>query len=259
MMRDPGNSASPFKGCRTPLGCGNSLGVWMDYPHINDKFEINLQSFKNDIFGVRPPQKPVVFVRNHIVRRVGSFGRLNDEATRDRFDEGLLKLIRETPFLMMLVVIDKKTHEERYRYPDDPYHYCWKILLERYCGWLNRNKLKGDIVVESRNKVLNQTLLEEHQKMLERPITTYYSTTFKEVLTTKEIKFRKKEHNVGGLQLADLLVHDLKDLYMIEKKRLDSQTIQGKFAKRLAPIVYEKYNTDLRTRTREPYGQKFLD
>jgi hypothetical protein len=50
----------------------------------------------------------------------------------------------------------KKVLEKVWLY--DPYHYCAEALIERYVLWLNRNKLTGDVVAESRYKKEDKAL-----------------------------------------------------------------------------------------------------
>lgn len=77
--------------------------------------------------------KPVILHRREIVRREGSFSIFRNAARQQSFNQDLLKIIEDQPFLVMTVVIDKLEHLERYQvWRFDPYHYCLQCLVERY-------------------------------------------------------------------------------------------------------------------------------
>jgi len=54
------------------------------------------------------------------------------------FNEDFLNFLKNKEYTVITVVIDKKTHVERYQKASyHPYHYCIIAMLERYCGFLN--------------------------------------------------------------------------------------------------------------------------
>jgi len=125
------------------------LGVWFEQPTKYTQFHDALESLKRSIWGPRP-DSPVVLHRSDIINRKGPFGIFKDPSLRDRFDNELLRIIKDAEFKMVCVVIDKKSHRDQYADPYHPYHYAMAAMLERYAGWLNYFNRVGDIMAESR-------------------------------------------------------------------------------------------------------------
>jgi hypothetical protein len=79
----------------------------------------------------------VLHRRELIDKRPKPFDRLRDPEVRVRFDELILKLIEDTDFTAITILIDKKAHVEQYRvWQSQPYHYCLMNILERYVRFL---------------------------------------------------------------------------------------------------------------------------
>jgi hypothetical protein len=63
------------------------------------------------------------------------------------------------PYIVNTVLIDKHEHAKRYgEWQYNPYHYCMLALVERYVLWLNRQRLTGDVLAESRGKSEDKAL-----------------------------------------------------------------------------------------------------
>ena len=92
------------------------LGVWFRQADHYVAFADNLERFKRGIFGPRP-DKPVILHRSDIINRKGAFGILCNAEVRQRFDVELLEVIGRAVFRMVCVVIDKRTHSEKYNQP----------------------------------------------------------------------------------------------------------------------------------------------
>ena len=130
-------------------------GVIMKLDYADGEFTTALKKFKRDIFN----SEAVVLHRREIIDRTGAFEILRDNQVRTAFDNGLTEIIRTSKYRVFTVVIDKKHHKEQYtKWHFHPYHYCLTTSVERYVQWLNRNKLTGDVMVESRGKRENRQL-----------------------------------------------------------------------------------------------------
>ena len=231
------------------------LGVWFleeeDYVAFADDFEM----FKRDVFGPRPDE-PVSLHRTEVINRKGPFGILCDETVKGRFNDGLLAVVERARFRMTCVVIDKKEHLDRYVNPMHPYHYCLQAVLDRYCGWLNYKNAVGDVVAETRGKKEDRQLLGAYQTVYTEGTLMFRPPLHCRALTSKEIKVRRKEDNIPGLQLADALAHPVKCAMLLERGLIGEP---GEvFGARLVSAAATKFNRNERTEVVAGYGKVWL-
>jgi hypothetical protein len=231
------------------------LGVWLRHGEDYTKFADDLEQLKRDIFGPRP-DRPVVLHRSAIINRKGPFGLLRDADLCARFDEGLLELIRATPFRMVCVIIDKKVHLGRYRSPFHPYHYCLAAMLDRYTGWLNYKNAVGDVMAESRGREEDLQLREAYERVYQSGTLMFGHQHHQRALTSKKLKIQSKVANIAGLQLADVLAHPVKQACLAENGAIpDSGAV---FGKRVYEAAKTKFNRHERRGQVEGYGKVFL-
>lgn len=77
--------------------------------------------------------------------------RAGEPAVETAFNQELLSLLDRWEYTVITVVIDKLQHTQQYQiWRYDPYHYCVKVLVERYVRWLQRWNVQGDVLAESR-------------------------------------------------------------------------------------------------------------
>lgn len=160
-------------------------------------------------------------------------------------------------YLLITVVIDKKAHIERYGSAAfHPYHYCLAVLLERYCGFLNRIHGQGDVMAESRGGTEDRQLRAAYQSIWQNG--THFRTPqfFQQALTSKEIKLKPKAANIAGLQVADLLAYPCKQEILLAHERI--QDPGDVFGKEISRCVASKYNRRLSDGRVKGYGQVFL-
>jgi len=215
------------------------LGVWFRQQEDYLPFAEKMSQFKDSIFGPRP-DKPVVFHRSDILNKKGPFGILQDPVKQADFDRGLLRLIEETQFTLIVVAIDKKEHLEKYVYPEHPYHYCLQAILDRYSGYLNGKNAVGDVCAEARGAADDRQLQAAYRKVYEAGTHMFDWRHHQRALTSKEIKIIRSERNVPGLQLADLLAHPVKQAMLRKKGLVSSQPTP--FAEALVEIARKKAN-----------------
>jgi hypothetical protein len=220
------------------------LGVWFRQVDHYVAFADDLERFKRDIFGARPD--PVILHRSDIINRKGPFGVLCDESIRSRFNTGLVEVIARASFKMIVVIIDKKGHRDRYASPFHPYHYCLAGMLDRYSGWLNYKNAIGDVMAESRGKEEDLQLKQAYRRV-------YESGT---LLTSKDIKIQPKAANIAGLQLADILAHPVKQACLVEKGSIPNPG--DGFGRQMCEVVKDKFNHNEFRGVVQGYGKVFL-
>jgi len=232
-------------------------GVIFESEYYRSNFHQQFEDFKQKYFP-HSPDEPVILHRKELIGRHGPFWRLRNAEREKAFNEDFLKLLQEKDYLVVSVVIDKKTHVERYKESAlHSYHYCLVAMLERYCGFLNFFNAQGDVIAESRGGKEDMQLKEAYQRAYESGTQFRGPEFFQKTLTSKEIKVKPKSANIAGLQLADLLAHPCKNEILFEQKRIDKW--EEVFGTKVCQCVSKKYNRHVFQNRVQGYGKVFLE
>jgi hypothetical protein len=244
------------------------LGLWFDTdkPFIIDKpftnfapyrdFAQALSDLKRNIFDWHPDELPICLHRKDLINCKGAFRKLRDPKLNKRFEHDLLEVVGKADFIMTCVVIDKKSHQPKtYRKNFDPYHYCLAALLERYAGWLNHHGALGDVMAESRGKREDQELCTAFKLTYQNGTNIHDAQYFQRALTSGEIKLRKKEHAIPGLELADLLAYPFKREMVTELRGEDRPQ---DFSSALLDVARLKMNRHIYKKEIAGYGTVWL-
>jgi hypothetical protein len=202
------------------------------------------------------PDDSLIFHREDMVNKRGPFYRLRNPEKENAFNVDLLAFLRNMDYIIITVVIDKKAHIEKYSTAAyHPYHYCLMAILERYCGLLSFLKAKGDVLAESRGGREDEQLKMAYRELYNGGSKWMPKTHFQTVLTSKEIKLKKKNDNILGLQLADLLAHPLKLHVLINKGIIPEQK---DFGAQIVKTVIKKFNRHRYNGKIDGYGRILL-
>jgi len=231
-------------------------GVFIESECYRTTFQPELERLKQTHFP-HNPDEPVVLHRADIINRRHAFWRLRDTEKGQAFNEDFLQFIKEQDYRIITVVIDKKTHIERYgEVAYHPYHYCLRVLLERYCGFLNFYNSQGDVLAESRGGAEDQQLKEAYRSIYDMG-TQWRGTEFlRGSLTSSRIKLKPKSANTAGLQLSDLLAYPSKQEILIEERRINDPG--DNFGKQICQRIQVKYNIQVYEGRIRGYGKIFL-
>ena len=231
-------------------------GIFIEGEYYRTTFQPEMEILKQKHFP-HSPDEPVILHREDIINRRGPFWRLRDKAKEHAFNEDFLEFIKEQEYRIITVVIDKKTHTERYgEAAYHPYHYCLTILLERYCGFLNFSDAEGDVMAESRGGSEDRQLKEVYRVTYRVGSQWRGAGYFQRALTSSEIKVKPKSANIAGLQLSDLLAHPSKHETLIEEQRIDDPG--DNFGKQICQYIQAKYNQQVYQGRIRGYGKVFL-
>lgn len=197
-----------LKSCYDPLHRYLSLtGVIMELDYVQRVVFPRVEDIKQRYFGSHPDE-PVILHRSELLNAKPPFQCLSDAATRHQFDQELLSLLTELDYFVITVVIDKQAHVEQYRvWHYDPYHYCMKVLLERYVMLLQGLGTRGDVMAESRGGKEDRRLKDSFLRLTTDGTEHIAPDLFERWLTSRQLKVKPKSNNVSGLQLADLIAH----------------------------------------------------
>ena len=205
-------------------------------------------SSSNDISHTTPTTPLFLFDRE-IIGRKGPFGVLKDPVKNAEWEQRFLEFLAAARMVLFIVVIDKVDHLSNYGSSAyHPYHYCFGVLLERLRGWLNYCGGTADVMAESRGTVEDRELCANYQEIRTRGSRYIAASEFQKVLTSKDLKLRKKQANIAGLQIADLLA---------APSKMDVLSSNGQVIR--PPSAYDTRLDGVTRRKFNLYGRVFLD
>jgi hypothetical protein len=209
-------------------------GVIIDLDHVRDFVSPEIERLKQVHFGSHPDD-PVVFHRREMVNRDPPFHALKDPTVNAAFDADLLALVTGADYLAITAVIDKWEHLSRYGdWTRDPYHYCMEVLVERFVLHLRRLNGVGDVMAEARGGNEDMRLKKAFTDIYEQGTLYIPAPTFKNRLTSRQIKLERKTANRAGLQLADLIAYPAYR-YVLAKK--NNQALPATFSAQIASVL----------------------
>jgi hypothetical protein len=230
------------------------LGCWFEE---NDYlvFHESLADFKRKYIPHHPDDPPILH-REDIINRRGYYTFLQNPSLKFAFDTALIKVLHDSAFHIVGVVIDK--YALRQKYGDaaaHPYHLALGYLLQRYCGFLNHINCSGDVMAESRGSREDRLLEDSYARVFSNGIWSTRERYFRNSLTSKELKVKKKNANIYGLQLADLLVHPVRQIILRDYGHLEGDI--APFTASLLPVLELKFNRQIYQGIVEGYGKVF--
>ena len=201
------------------------------------------------------PDQPPILTRSDIVKRKHAYGVLREFPRRTAWAHDVVELFKEAPIAQIFtVVIDKQRHLERFPHnPFNPYHYSLEVLLSRVRGLLASRGQQTDIIAESRGKAedmaLKQAFLDFWAHGSAHGFAYLSPEAVQQVFPSPELVTRRKDQNVAGLQLADLLAYGLRQDVLERHGRIMPGRISA-FTRRLNETVASRINR---------YGRVLLD
>jgi hypothetical protein len=232
------------------------LGCAIEDRHYVEQFVPSFDSLKQKHFE-HHPDEPIVFHRLDLSKRVGVFRVLRDPAKANAFNADLLNLLQNTQFRVFAVLVDKKnTRTKKFGLlPSHPYHIALLAMLERFCGWLTFTRQVGDVMAESRGGREDVQLKSAYETIYNSGSRFRKPEFFQQVLTTTQLKLKKKEHNVPGLQLADLMAYPAMRRMLADLSRYSQP---DGFTRTIAELLETRYNSHVYDGRVSGYGKVFL-
>lgn len=232
------------------------MGLMIESEEYRTSFHPQLEALKQECIP-HDPDRLVILHRREIMNATGPFKTFQDINVRSHFNKRCLAFVSDQRFTIMAVVLDKTRHLSAYGHAAfHPYHYCMTTLLELYCGLLRRLAAKGDVLAESRGKREDGELKKAYDFLVDSGTQFHGPGFFQDVLTGTELKTAKKEANISGLQLADLLAHPSKHDVLAEFARTENQL--GSFGLQLRKAMRGHYNRNSLDERLKGYGMVLL-
>lgn len=115
-------------------------------------------------------------------------------------------LLSRLEFVIIAAAINKKHLKKQYVEPDNPYHLCFRFILERSVMYLGRWKEQIMFRIESRETHNDRKLAQEYE--LFRGGNDKFG---KEEVLAKlaDLSFNQKSQNIAGMQIADLVAYPI--------------------------------------------------
>ena len=229
------------------------MGVIVELDVENARLEASMNELKRRVFGT---QRVVLHRREIIDKKPPPFDLLRDPQTRTTFDEGLITIFEECRYSVIAVQIDKKEHIERYKvWRSHPYHYCLKAMLERYVMHLSDLGSKGDVMAEWRGVQPNRKLEAAYKHIYTRGTDNLSINQCQKRLSSGQLKIQKKEANISGLQLADLLASPASRYLLCRRK---NEEMKAPFGKQVIDVLRRSKFRRSPSGKLDGYGYKLL-
>lgn len=230
-------------------------GVALSLEYIRAYAFPQMEAIKEKYFASHPDD-PVIFHRKEMSRRSGSFWPLRNPEIEEKFNRELLDYLTITEYRAFTIVIDKSEFLDKYRvWHQDPYHYCLKVLVERYVMWLSREGKSGDVMAESRGGKEDRRLKDSYSRIYDQGTDFVGSDRFQKVLTSKQLHVKPKMNNITGLQIADMIAHPSSRTMIDERTKVNKL---GSFGRKIVEILRNsKYDRGANGAI-VGYGQKWL-
>ena len=132
---------------------------------------------------------------------------------------------------------------------------AWQFLLNRIRGYLRIKGGQADVVAESRGKTEDDQIIRAYKQL--RACGSHFGDGpyYREHFPSEDLIIKKKNQNIAGLQIADMLAYGEKAMTIQLNGRPMPRPMSG-FTKRINEIVnkmvnrYGRYMLDLKWKRR---------
>jgi len=214
-------------------------GVILELSYVEDTLFPEMEVLKRRYFNSHPDD-PIILHRKELVNKKPPFTALQDPGVENAFNADLLSGLLRWHYIVITVVIDKLQLTEQYQvWRYDPYHYCLKVLIERYVRWLQVRQAVGDVLAESRQGKEDLRLKRSFERIYEEGSDWVSPALIQKHLTSRQLKIKPKANNIAGLQIADIIAHPS---YKVALARRNNKAIPRNFGGQIGKLLLdEKY------------------
>jgi len=233
------NNLHPYPNDASKLLC--LTGVIINLNDIEDiKYQmdaIKYIHFDIDVFNSNYPLH-----RKELINCTPPFDCLSDSFNRNFFNEALLFFLQEWPFHIISVLINKEQLESKYTRPYPPYRYGFAILMEKFSVFLLNHGSQGDIMCESIGKKEDKQLKYTYTSLFNNDFQRFSSEQFRRTLSSGDLKLKKKDKCITGLEIADLIAAPMKR-YIIRNRTglvFEREIFDDKIIEVIEPKIYHR-------------------
>lgn len=208
------------------------VGCIFDFDYYSKTVEPEINQLKLKHFG-----KSSIILRSYDIRKQkNDFSSLVDKEKREVFLSEVNTLISSFEFTVIAAAINKLKLIEVYSHPENPYHLCFRFILERTVMYLGRSNTSIILRTESRETHNDRQLALVYERFRSNGNQFIKSEEVQNKLI--DLSFNQKTQNVVGHQIADLIA------YPIGRWALD-QTKDNKPFKIIKQKLHKKNNAFL--------------
>lgn len=185
--------------------------------------------------------RPPILTRKQVIERGSHFGVLRESARNIAWEEDLIAALSSFPMQVFTVVVDKKENREAIESGKlHAYNHAFIHLLSQIVMWLSMQQEGiADVMPEARGKREDKELQAVYGGLRQSGCESLPAAQFRDVFPEAELLIAKKESNIAGLQIADLLAAEQKILTVRETLGLDSYDI-GQFGEQINNAISQK-------------------
>jgi Protein of unknown function (DUF3800) len=210
-------------------------GLIVEQDYAEGEMDREIRAFKREVFG----NEQINLHTADITRNRSGFERMIEAGFREKFYERLNALMRRLQYRVVACAIRKDEHLRAYGVAAlDPYLLSLDVLIERFCLEIGDVAGGGIIVAERRGTTL------DHQLELAWLNLKVQGTRFMQATNIERrvlsLNLRDKSENIGGLQLADLVVTPIGRFVLGKTIKEDFEIVKSKF-RRSPQGEYESY------------------
>jgi len=179
------------------------VGCIFDFDYYTKTVEPEVNKFKLKHF-----DKTSIILRSYDIRKQkNDFDSLVDRKKREVFLSELHALISSFKFTVIAAAINKLKLIKTYSDPENPYHLCFRFILERTVMYLGRSNDSIMLRTESRETHNDRQLALVYEKFRANGNKFIKSEEVQKKLI--DLSFNQKTQNVAGHQIADLTAYPI--------------------------------------------------
>lgn len=137
----------------------------------------------------------------------GPFTILQNQTVRAKFLGELSEMMESLPYTLFITAIHKTEYKKQYGdRAKNPYDVALEYSFERILNFLEaQNECQLPVIAEARGQQEDDALRASFFRLMTQG--TYYNKAERFQKLVCPISFRRKQDNIGGIQLADLCAH----------------------------------------------------
>lgn len=186
-------------------------GCIFDFDYYHSTVEPSIQALKRKHFG-----NTDIILRSYDIRKQKKdFTVLVDKKKREEFYADLNQEMSGLKYTIIAAAINKHDLKKQYFAPDNPYHLCFRFIMERAIMFIGREKESLMFRIESRETHNDQKLAGEYENF--KKGTSLFTV---EEIQSKfaDLSFNQKSQNIVGMQIADLVAYPIGKWIMDSKR-----------------------------------------
>jgi len=178
----------------------------------------------------------VVIHSREIASREGDFRFLNNKQQRENFLSDISQQIIYAQMQIAAAVILPNELKDQYSQPFSPYHLAFNFIFEKVFNYACKNQINHiHFIAEARGKKEDAELYEtfewlrqKDQDNIVRPFPRFINENMLDKVKM-QLEFRKKQSNIVGHQIADLIASPIAWTILRDSKHLSLRYFEDKF------------------------------